>query len=314
LVHNANTYIGNSGGPIFDSNGRLIAIHGLADASGLLSDSVSSTIQKTGFNAAIPINTFLSLQLGANAEPLICILKPHINQLYEQSQLQTLANQITVKVIGNQNIGSGTIIGRNQDRYIVLTNSHVLSGVDTRNLKIRTHDGIMHSAELVTISFKNLDNNLDLSVLEFTTGRPYCSPKRITRYNPLKGLAILASGYPTLENKVTFKTGEVQEIISEPGLKEGYEIGYTNDIEQGMSGGAILNYFGELVGINGKSSYPFTDWYVYTNGVRPTYREIEQFRRLSWGIPMKVFLSYVNSNVLIKYNLVSNMDQKSGKR
>lgn len=87
LVYNATTFIGNSGGPVFDGDGRVIGIHGLADAgSGDGNDSSQSETRvrqkpitpvkkpkigqqetgtsgqgKTGFNAAIPINIFFSL-------------------------------------------------------------------------------------------------------------------------------------------------------------------------------------------------------------------------------------------------------------
>ncbi|MGJ0607991.1 tetratricopeptide repeat protein [Cylindrospermopsis raciborskii] len=88
LVYNATTFIGNSGGPVFDSSGNVIGIHGLADTDAVEIDnkdqsetrnalkpnvstikklvnpqveSGTSFIQKTGFNAGIPINVFLSL-------------------------------------------------------------------------------------------------------------------------------------------------------------------------------------------------------------------------------------------------------------
>lgn len=77
LVYNATTRIGNSGGPVFNAQGQVIAIHGLADTNALESEetnpinssltslrklinaqpeSASSSSQKTGFNAGIPIN------------------------------------------------------------------------------------------------------------------------------------------------------------------------------------------------------------------------------------------------------------------
>ena len=74
------TYIGNSGGPVFDGSGRVIGIHGLADTDqdsgesetrGRKRPRISEIIgqretgassgRKTGFNAGIPINTFFSL-------------------------------------------------------------------------------------------------------------------------------------------------------------------------------------------------------------------------------------------------------------
>jgi tetratricopeptide (TPR) repeat protein len=69
LVYNATTFIGNSGGPVFDIYGRVIGIHGLADTDDgeTNNNDQSETVngvkptQKTGFNAGIPINIFFSL-------------------------------------------------------------------------------------------------------------------------------------------------------------------------------------------------------------------------------------------------------------
>ncbi|MEY3404451.1 MAG: hypothetical protein RLZZ86_4073 [Cyanobacteriota bacterium] len=55
------------GGPVFDVAGRVVAIHGLADTSAKNKTETGAVVtQKTGFNAGIPINTFL-----ATNEPII---------------------------------------------------------------------------------------------------------------------------------------------------------------------------------------------------------------------------------------------------
>ena len=53
IVYTAVTKTGMSGGPVFDVSGRLIAIHGEGDKDGPAKG-------KDGFNAGIPIQTFLS--------------------------------------------------------------------------------------------------------------------------------------------------------------------------------------------------------------------------------------------------------------
>lgn len=66
LRYNAVTKGGMSGGPVFDTEGRVVGIHGEGDRD---YDSVTDTdqkvitgsaITKTGFNSAIPINTFIA--------------------------------------------------------------------------------------------------------------------------------------------------------------------------------------------------------------------------------------------------------------
>lgn len=58
LRYNAPTWGGMSGGPVFDVDGRVIGIHGL----GLKEQVASGKPEKTGINAAVPINLFLALR------------------------------------------------------------------------------------------------------------------------------------------------------------------------------------------------------------------------------------------------------------
>lgn len=72
LRYNAVTKGGMSGGPVFDSEGRVVGIHGQGDTEGLVDTSVGKTAIKTGFNAGIPIATFMALksEIGENVANL----------------------------------------------------------------------------------------------------------------------------------------------------------------------------------------------------------------------------------------------------
>jgi S1-C subfamily serine protease len=59
LVHDAQSLKGMSGGPVFDSSGRIIAIHGQADR--IDTPDLETVEVKSGFNAAIPIHTFIAM-------------------------------------------------------------------------------------------------------------------------------------------------------------------------------------------------------------------------------------------------------------
>lgn len=63
LVYSNNTLPGMSGGPVLNGVGEVIGIHGKADTerSGTQTTANPNVVVKTGFNLAIPINTFLSL-------------------------------------------------------------------------------------------------------------------------------------------------------------------------------------------------------------------------------------------------------------
>lgn len=63
LRHQALTRRGMSGGPVLDASGRLVGIHGQGDTVARITNESSGLAEevKTGFNAAIPITTFLNL-------------------------------------------------------------------------------------------------------------------------------------------------------------------------------------------------------------------------------------------------------------
>jgi tetratricopeptide (TPR) repeat protein/S1-C subfamily serine protease len=218
---------------------------------------------------------------------------------YSPQKLQTLVKQITVRVMGDNNGGSGTIFAKKGNSYLVVTNSHVLLGVN--KVQIKTPDNQTYSAQILpNTNF----GKLDLAVLQFTSNQNYCLPKEIASFDINKDTPVIAAGYSSSKGEMLFRTGKVKQIISQPSLKAGYEIGYTSDIEQGMSGGAIISSQGYLLGINGISSYPLVNsGYVYTNGKRPTNTEIQEFRKLSWGIPIRTVLAQVKPEVLTAYNL-----------
>lgn len=68
-------------------------------------------------------------------------------------------------------------------------------------------------------------------------------------------------------------------------------MGYTNDIEQGMSGGPVLDQYGRLIGINGRLKYPPQGIiaFMFADGTVPSKKLFQQMEALSWAVPSATF-------------------------
>jgi serine protease Do len=88
MRYNAVTRMGMSGGPVFDAAGLVIGIHGQGDTAGNVESSNRTSVAiKTGFNAAIPIATFLNTATssGVNSSSFKVDTKTLIQNLYSAS-------------------------------------------------------------------------------------------------------------------------------------------------------------------------------------------------------------------------------------
>lgn len=83
MRYDAVTRRGMSGGPVFDVSGRVIGIHGQGDTVGRVQNEAGGRQEevKTGFNSAIPINTFVGMmsQVGMEKSALKVDEKPAEN-------------------------------------------------------------------------------------------------------------------------------------------------------------------------------------------------------------------------------------------
>ncbi|WP_017317803.1 S1 family peptidase [Mastigocladopsis repens] len=94
-------------------------------------------------------------------DPNLAKVSQPTNQLSAQ-QVQQLAEAITVKVLSNELLGSGTLIKREGQVYSVITNAHVIRAANPP-YQIQTPDGRIYPATLSNAVFQ--DN--DLALLEF---------------------------------------------------------------------------------------------------------------------------------------------------
>ncbi|HEY9693005.1 MAG TPA: tetratricopeptide repeat protein [Oculatellaceae cyanobacterium] len=246
--------------------------------------------------SALAANSHLEPKIKLNNQQLIAQDVP-LPDVPSPEQIQEMATNITVKVSSNNNGGTGVIIAKKQQTYLIVTNAHVVAG--SNKFQIQTSDGVVHQAQLLANS--NL-SKYDLALVEFSSNKQY-KVAQINNSTPKAGMPVLGVGFSAETGKLTFREGKTTQV-PEQAFKGGYQIGYSSDIVQGMSGGAILDNQGGLMGINGRSTYPIINsGFVYADGARPTAEEIQQFRRSSWGIPFKTFLAQVNPEILTAYSL-----------
>ncbi|GAB4365397.1 MAG: Do family serine endopeptidase [Spirochaetales bacterium] len=144
----------------------------------------------------------------------------------------------------NRGLGSGIIVRREKETYYVLTNNHVIGNAEEIN--VRLHDQREYAATLV-----GRDERKDIAVISFK-GDPDIPLAKLGDSSSLQvGDWVLAVGNPFgLESTVT------AGIVSALGRKGGPE-GNISDfiqtdaaINQGNSGGALVNLAGEVVGMN----------------------------------------------------------------
>ena len=67
----------------------------------------------------------------------------------------------------------------------------------------------------------------------------------------------------------------------------GYQIGFTNPTKQGMSGGALLNEEGKVIGVLGLGAAAILDnAYLYADGSRPDAQMLKKLRENSFAVPV----------------------------
>ncbi len=202
-------------------------------------------------------------------------------------QLQKLAQSITISIVSGERGGSGILIHKEGDLYTVLTSQHVVD-VGKAHL-IYTPDGQSYPAELV----KGVDyNHLDLILLRFRSAKHYITAPIGNSLTLKEGDEVFSAGFPveghsSQVKRLVFRTGRVSLLLRRP-LKGGYRVGYTNEVDKGMSGGPMLNSAGRVVGINGIHAQPlWGDPYVYEDGSQPNDALRARMRRSSWGVPIE---------------------------
>ena len=152
-----------------------------------------------------------------------------------------------------QGLGSGVVVRRNGDKVYVLTNDHVAG--DAEQIDIKLQDGRSYKAKLV-----GRDENKDLALVMFETRENVPVAEIGDSGSLVVGDWVLAVGSP-----LGFESTVTAGIVSAIGRRSVQgAAGFTDYIQtdaainQGNSGGALVNIYGQVVGIN--------SWIASTSG------------------------------------------------
>lgn len=202
------------------------------------------------------------------------------------------ARTITVTVWVDDRWSSGILVHRQGQTYTVITNQHVVAF--GKRYQVVLADGQRYDAHLQPSTDQNQN---DLAVLEFQSPDvAYPVAQFASSLSLAPGVPVFAAGFPiaqTSQPQFRFTSGHVS-LISDRVLQGGYQIGYTNPIQKGMSGGPVLNRWGQVIAINGMHAYPlWGDPYIFTDGSKPKPAEYQVMRQSSWAIPAERFLQYI---------------------
>ena len=146
----------------------------------------------------------------------------------------------------SQGLGSGIIVRHTNGTYYVITNHHVVK--EANEIRVATKDGKDYPAELV-----GKDERKDLAMVSFKTSDSYPLAVLGDSDSVRVGDWAIAMGNPLGEQ---FSFSVTMGIVSAVG-RTGGPGGNINDfiqtdapINQGNSGGALVNIRGEVIGIN----------------------------------------------------------------
>jgi Trypsin-like peptidase domain len=241
-------------------------------------------------------------------------------------KIRGTAKNITVRVLpakSPEDGASGILIEKQEQKrgqqsvylYLVLTNDHVIKILKERatrlsgGYQVETFDNQLHKAFL----YQNTDfKKNDLGLLWFSSPNNYqiaekAKSKKLNEYEK-----VFVSGFPSEIKpgeepfKLTLGRAATSFILSGKPLDAGYQLGFSNDTSDGMSGGPVLNETGQLVGINGRGknqiqifsadpSFGNSNPYAYFDGTEPP-KDIQMFmRHFAWGIPIETYIQLASN-------------------
>jgi tetratricopeptide (TPR) repeat protein/V8-like Glu-specific endopeptidase len=174
------------------------------------------------------------------------------------SEIDRIAEAVTVRIDTPGSSGSGVIIQREGNIYTVLTARHVIDSIrGNEEAYVIPASDERQSYRINNSSIQALPNNVDLAIFQFQSSATYQTATLGNSDAMNRGSDSYVSGYPLLSDALNqplrqFTAGKITANASQP-LDSGYGIVYSNNTLPGMSGGPVFNSQGEVIGIHGRA-------------------------------------------------------------
>lgn len=201
--------------------------------------------------------------------------------------------------------GSGIVMGENKDHTYtyIITCAHVISDEGVKAV-VQLHDGTQYDAEIV-----GYDSRTDIGVLKVkATGFTAAEFGNSTKLSV--GETVYAIGNPGgTEFFGSFTNGMVSAISRTVSSQIGYSmecIQHTAAISPGNSGGALINEYGQVVGINSlkisDSSYELMGFAIPISSAKEIIDDLIAYGRVP-NRP-KLGISYYSNTSNQQYNMI----------
>ena len=210
----------------------------------------------------------IAIQPKPEGDPLSAV------ELYDRSVDSVVG--VTAQYDGETSLGSGIVL--TQDGYIV-TNAHVVLNTSESIVTVKLHDGTEYPAIVI-----GYEEDSDLAVLRVEAQG--LQPAEFGDASELKvGEEVFAIGNPgglVLSSSVTF--GYVSALNRSIETNNGYTVNCIQTdaaINPGNSGGALVNIYGQVVGINSSkiaaTGYEGLGFAISINEALPVIESIKEY-------------------------------------
>ncbi|MCH2051341.1 MAG: tetratricopeptide repeat-containing serine protease family protein [Trichodesmium sp. ALOHA_ZT_67] len=181
------------------------------------------------------------------------------NAPLSQIALNRLAENITVAVVARSVVsggdpfsssGSGVIIGKQGSTYYVLTAKHIFQYQDDYRVVVRSKKP-GEDAEILKLEIIYRYPDADLAVFKFASVKQYKVAEVGEASQLRKNSEVYVGGWPGAENREGFQFTPAKVTNPRAGDLLNYEPTVPGEgVYPGMSGGAVLNEAGQLMGIH----------------------------------------------------------------